>query len=492
MRLKLPMQSRWLIATSTLAMIAAACGKPEGTEKTASNTPSVDVSTLVVKPIDTPNEFEVVGTVRARLNATLSSKVMSRVMAVSVHEGDPVRSGQSLIQLDSRELAAAVDVAASRVKSTQAGLGNAKVVAEMESQTSRARIAQAEAQVGQAKAAVAAAQSRLDLALAGPRTQERTQAHLAVEQAASSLKYAKTQLERTQRLVDAGAIAGKQLDMAQNAYDVAKAQYDSAVQSEKIAIEGSRAEDIRTAREGVSQAKAALRQAIAGLGQARASALQTNVRKQEVVSAKAQTEEANASLRSAQVTLAYGVLNAPFDGYVVKRYADPGMLATPGAPLVGVEGGDLRLEASVPESQLRYLSVGKKLPVSFDALPDGTTTGTISEIAREGDASSRSFLVKLTLGQPKSVRSGMYGRARIVTGNSQKLLIPSSATWEREGLHWVYVVDGQQIARLRIVTLGKTVGSQTEVLSGLTSGDHLVVGDRNALKDGGPVKETQK
>ena len=56
---------------------------------------------------------------------------------------------------------------------------------------------------------------------------------------------------------------------------------------------------------------------------------------------------------------------APFAGVVAKRYADPGTMAGPGAPLLLVEGGSLRLEASAPESVLKRLKLGQTLPVTL-------------------------------------------------------------------------------------------------------------------------------
>src|SRR5208283_2246064 len=127
---------------------------------------------------------------------------------------------------------------------------------------------------------LAAAQARLDLALAGPRTQEVDQAHIAVLDAASSLKLAKIDLDRATTLVQEGALPKSRLDSAQNTYELAKGRYDSAVQSENIAHEGSRSQEIRAAREAVAQAQAALREARSGIKSARAAALQAKVRRE--------------------------------------------------------------------------------------------------------------------------------------------------------------------------------------------------------------------
>ena len=65
--------------------------------------------------------------------------------------------------------------------------------------------------------------------------------------------------------------------------------------------------------------------------------------------------------------------------------------------------------------------------------------------------------------------------------DSSALLIPRASTLERGQLRGVFVVDANQIAQLRYVTLGKVTGEQVEVLSGLQQGEKLVAapGDRD-------------
>lgn len=482
-----------LVATAALGVWPlAGCGRQENPSASSSPSKSVQADLLVVERLEAPSLFEATGNVRAQFNAVLSSKVLARVVSVRVREGDSVGEGQSLVSLDSRELSSAVQMASANLKAASVGVGNARTTAEMEASTSTARIAQAEAQVAQSKAALEAARSRLDLALAGPRTQEKTQAHLAVVQAESSLRLAKIERDRVARLVEAGAVAQRNLDQAQTAYEVAKAQYDTAIQAEKIAQEGTREQDIRGAKEAVSQAEAALRQAEAGVKQARAAALQVNVRKEEVAAAKAQVAQSKASLQAAQVGLGYATVTAPFSGRVVQRFADPGAMATPGAPLLGVEGGEFRLEAIVPESVLAHVSMGQLVEVRLDALADKPMQAVVAEIVPQGDASTHSFLVKLTLPADDAVRSGMFGRARIRTGTKRALLIPSTATWEREGLNYVYAVNAEGIARLRIVSLGNPDGDRIEVLAGLAPGDRIVVGSRDGVTDGAKVEAKRR
>jgi len=90
-----------------LSLMFAACAeKPRQAAKTAGQGP-VAVKTVVVAPVVWPEQYQAVGTVQARTGAVISAKVMGYVQSVNVRAGDIVRRGQSLVELDSRDLDAA-------------------------------------------------------------------------------------------------------------------------------------------------------------------------------------------------------------------------------------------------------------------------------------------------------------------------------------------------------------------------------------------------
>jgi multidrug efflux pump subunit AcrA (membrane-fusion protein) len=156
--------------------------------------------------------------------------------------------------------------------------------------------------------------------------------------------------------------------------------------------------------------------------------------------------------------------------------------------LLGIEGGEYRLETAVPERLLRWLSVGKTVEADLDALPV-VFLGKVAEIVPQGSFDTHTFLARVSLGTPEGVRSGMYGRARIRTGDSKRIMIPATATWQREGLDYVYAINEDGVARLRIVTLGGRAGDKVEALSGLSPGERIVAEHPERVKDGDTVKE---
>jgi RND family efflux transporter MFP subunit len=178
---------------------------------------------------------------------------------------------------------------------------------------------------------------------------------------------------------------------------------------------------------------------------------------------------------------------------VVSRQADVGYMAAPGAPLLTIEsGGDYRLEAAVEESQINKIHQGDQVRVQIDALGQQELAGTVVEIVPASDPGSRTYLVKISIALPgggqQIIRSGLYGKARFVTGQTQAIIIPRPALVERGQLTSVFVVDQSGTARMRLVKTGKTYSDRVEVLSGLKEGEQIVVDGLAAVNDGSRVR----
>jgi RND family efflux transporter MFP subunit len=190
--------------------------------------------------------------------------------------------------------------------------------------------------------------------------------------------------------------------------------------------------------------------------------------------AQAGQAQAKAALTQARTSLGYTRIRAPFDGVVTEKNADPGTLASPGMPIFTVEDvRRYRLEATVNETDLRYLRIGQQVPVTIDAL-DHELTGKVAQIVPAADPGSRSFLVKIDLPADTRLHSGLFGRAQFSRGEKPALLIPRTAVLERGQLQAVFVLDQNKVAALRYITPGKPFEAKIEVLAGLQDGERIV------------------
>jgi RND family efflux transporter MFP subunit len=206
----------------------------------------------------------------------------------------------------------------------------------------------------------------------------------------------------------------------------------------------------------------------------------------EFDNAQSKFRVADAAAVETKTLLGYTKVTAPFAGVITRKNADVGDLAVPGKPLLELEDPrHLRLEADVPEALVDKIKLGDALAVRVDALQTNFT-GVVSEIAPSADTGSRTFVVKLDLPPVTGLRAGQFGRVAVPTGEVSALRVPASAVIQRGQMELLFVVADNH-AQLRIVKTGAHVGNEVEVVSGLNSGEQVVVSGADQLLDGQPV-----
>ena len=382
------------------ALLVAACEKKQ---EAATEKPAVvsGIQTEIVQASSQSDYYEAVGTVRAKTNTVLSSKVVGSVIALHAREGDRVRAGQTLIEIDNRDARAQVNKSQAGVRSAQTG------IEEVDKNIRAAESAKAVAETNQALAA--------------------------------------STLKRYQVLRERKSVSPQEFDEVETKYKVA-------------VVEVERADRM----------------------------LQSVVARKNMVFAH--IDQAKADVAVAQVQVGYARIASPINGVVITKHAEVGSLATPGAPLLTIEDSNYRLEASVEESQLRNIRLGATAMVTIDALGQEEMTGRVVEIVPTADPTSRSYTVKIELASKSLLRSGLFGKARFLSGERPSLTVPNKAILQRGQLSYVYAVDGSGIARMRLVTLGKQSGDRVEVLSGLSNGERIVVDGTSLNKEGVKVQ----
>ena len=224
-------------------------------------------------------------------------------------------------------------------------------------------------------------------------------------------------------------------------------------------------------------------EAQAKLRVARAARDMAQARKAQVESRIRQAEEA---VRGAEVGQSFASITAPFAGIVTERKVEPGVLASPGTPLLTIEqSGAYRLEAAVEESRIRYVKPGQTVSVALEAL-DSEVNGRVTEIVPSVDAATRTFLVKIDLPPQANLRSGLFGRARFGGAPRDALVVPSGAVVRAGQVESVMTVENG-VARRRLVTTGSRQGDRVEILTGLAEGERVIHPVPREVSDGTPV-----
>jgi len=284
-----------------------------------------------------------------------------------------------------------------------------------------------------------------------------------------------------QRQVDAGyrqaeanlAEAKKALDASMSSREAAlasarlsRATYDRYLNLQK--------QDSVSAQE-FDEVEARYREATAGVKRAEAM----------VETATARIHQAEAGLASASVTRRDAVITAPGDGVITSKLVDEGDLASPGMPLLSMDTTDgYRVDAILPENYFQEVKPGQSVRVTVPAIREEALPGTIRTIVPAADQHSRSFLIKVTLPQDLAVKSGMFARVEVPLGRTSKMLIPPRAVIHQGQLTALFVLKDQDIARFRLIRLGRTSREGVEVLSGLETGERFAVELVPQLRDG--------
>jgi RND family efflux transporter MFP subunit len=187
--------------------------------------------------------------------------------------------------------------------------------------------------------------------------------------------------------------------------------------------------------------------------------------------AKARLTAANAGVKHAEEQLEYTIVRAPYAGIVSQRHVEVGELVRPGAPLMsGLSLEHLRVVVDVPQSMLEPIRRIGKANVYVDDRAIPAESLTFFPVA---DQASNTFRVRATLpAGSATLYPGAFVKIGFVVGDTQRLLIPTSAIVRRSELTAVYVVGGD-VVTLRQIRIGRRFGERTEVLAGLAADESI-------------------
>ena len=182
------------------------------------------------------------------------------------------------------------------------------------------------------------------------------------------------------------------------------------------------------------------------------------------------------------------VLCSPIDGVVTARNYDVGDMYAMSSPIYTVEQiKPVKLLVAVSESDYTKVKKGDSVEVKADALPELTFYGKIEKIYPTVDAATRTFNVEVLVpNNYSSLRPGMFTRVTVDFGSNNNVVIPDMAVVKQQGSgeRFVYVLNADGTVTYKKVELGRRMGAEYEVLSGLEDGDKIVTGGQIRLKDG--------
>jgi RND family efflux transporter MFP subunit len=213
--------------------------------------------------------------------------------------------------------------------------------------------------------------------------------------------------------------------------------------------------------------------------------------------AKAGLEAAKQMRNEVMAQFSYSNITAPFSGTVTNTFVKEGDMANPGMPLVSIEGASrLQVTAMVSESDISNVKNGMPVIINVKSL-NKEVAGKVSEVSLSAKNTGGQYLVKVILDKmDKTILSGMFVNVQFQkakkeitsTVKSDIVLVSESALVRQGQLTGIYTVGSGNVAILRWLRIGKTLGSQVEILSGLSSDEQYIVSAEGKLFNGAKVQ----
>ena len=285
------------------------------------------------------------------------------------------------------------------------------------------------------------------------------------------------------------------------------------------------------AKATLAQSNASLQQAKAALEQAKANAELTRLTKERYLPLGAQnaisqqevdgavqshnarvadTSAAIANIAAAEANVTANRANvsrleqmqsferivAPFDGVIRERNVERGDLislgnANLGKPLFAIaQSGILRIQIDVPQSEAVNIKDGQKASISVKERPGRAYTGTVVRNAAALNSAARTMLTEVQIdNRVGSLLPGMYAQVKFTLRQQRaSFIIPaSSLVVDRNGMH-VVTVDGNHMIHFAPVTIGRDMGIELEIATGLLGSESLVASPSDLLNDGQRVE----
>lgn len=268
---------------------------------------------------------------------TVSSRVSGRLAQLLVDEGQSVKAGQVVAQLDDTDFKAALAQAQAGLAVVRTGLKSSETGVSLQSAQTSTQIVQAVSAMQAAQASLAAAQANAN------------KAH--------------SDRVRVERLFEAGGTSKQALEGARTAATAA----DSAVTAAE--------NQLRSAKEAVRMA--------------RANTQSVTIKQGGVETTQAQIAQAQAAVKVAQLQLDHATVTSPVDGTVARRMANAGEQVSPGQGIFSItQSNDVWIAAYIEETHIRRVRPGSDVEVHIDAFPKATFHG---KVALVGSATGGSF-----------------------------------------------------------------------------------------------------
>src|SRR5438477_9556939 len=209
---------------------------------------------------------------------------------------------------------------------------------------------------------------------------------------------------------------------------------------------------------------------------------------------QANTEAFAANLRFLEQEVAFKRVTAPFTGIITIRNVNVGDLITANNTsfeMFHIQQTDpLRVYFRIPQEDAANIAVGQTFNVQVGAQSAKTYPGKVISTSGAVSPDSRTMLVELQVENSKNeILPGSYATVRVPEVALGKLVtLPDNTLIFRGKSVQVGIVDAKGVVQLRDVKIGRDFGVQSEILSGVSESDKVIVNPSDSLTTGTIVR----
>lgn len=213
----------------------------------------------------------------------------------------------------------------------------------------------------------------------------------------------------------------------------------------------------------------------------------------EFLQAKNQKENLEKQIASVKENIDMYFIKSEYSGTVDLVSIKVGQGIAPGVPAISVVNpAALKIKADLSESYANVVRQGNPVIVNFPDINKSIKSSVLYS-SKSINALTRTFNVEVALPNDNDLHPNMVAEIKIVDyENKNALVVPINTIQEIEGEKLVYIVTknakNELIAKKVLVTVGKTYGTNAEILSGLNLGDQLITTGFQDLTDGQVIK----
>ena len=211
----------------------------------------------------------------------------------------------------------------------------------------------------------------------------------------------------------------------------------------------------------------------------------------ELVNSEKALVTARQTYDNAKIKLSKMSIKAPFKGVITDLpFYSNGVRVETGQPLLSfMEYSTVVMDLSLPENLMGSVKIKQSARIMNYSIPDDTLKGYISELSPAIDEETRSFKGRVeVMNDELKLRPGMFVKAEVVVASlDSAIVIPKDIILTMGNRRYVFVAQ-KETARVKYISTGLENNNQVEVVSGLKTGDRLIIKGFETLRNKSKIK----